>query len=384
MIYFDQAATSFPKPIEVIDAVVETMNGTGGNPGRGTHQSARTSTSMIQAARRKAAALFGCLRPDHVLFFSNATVALNQAIKGLNLTAGDHVIASVFEHNSVRRPLVHLEEKANIRVTYIDSCPQADSFVSEVKDALKPETKAIIMTHGSNVTGDVLPIEAIAAVAQAHDCLFIVDASQTAGHIPIHMQQTGIDMLAMPGHKGLMGPQGIGMLLVAEGITLEPIHHGGTGTYSELPHQPNIWPDQFESGTLNVPAIAGLHAALELYEQRISENVPRETMLAQKLRTELKKIPNVKLYGPASEQLKLPIVAFNIVGADSQEIAMILDSHYQIAVRAGLHCSPLAHEHIKTLQTGIVRASLGVYNTEHEVDIFIKALGEIAAAYSEL
>ncbi|MUV37936.1 Cysteine desulfurase [Lentibacillus sp. JNUCC-1] len=383
MINFDQAATSHPKPQAVIDAVVDAMHGLGGNAGRGVHRNAQATGEIMLKARRKAASLFGCSRADHVLFFANATTALNQALKGFDLQQNDHVIATAFEHNSVRRPLNHLARTKGIELSFLKWSGDNVSLLDKITQSIKPTTKLLVLTHASNVTGTVLPIEKAAHIAKKHGITVVVDTSQTAGHLPIHMTDTGIDMLIMPGHKGLMGPQGTGLLLVAEDIDLEPILHGGTGHHSETPEQPQVWPEKFESGTSNIPGIAGLYAALNAYEERQTEIVPRETILARKIRSALEQLSNVTVYGPEVEHMELPIIAFNIQGVDSQEVAMILDSHYDIAVRAGLHCSPLAHEVLNTLETGIVRASLGVYNTETETDTFIQALGDIAAAYKE-
>lgn len=384
MIYFDQAASSFPKPPEVAQAVAEAINEVAANPGRGGHKLARQAAEIIVQTRAITARLFGCSDPNKVLFFPNASAALNQAIKGLSWHAGDHVISTSFEHNSIRRPLEYLKQTKGVDVTYIDYTGDEQAWLSDIHASIKENTKLIAFTHASNVTGTVLPLEAVTKLAREKHITTLVDASQTAGHLAIDMQAQGIDMLAFPGHKGLLGPQGTGMLLVEGDVTLTPLIHGGTGRFSEHPDQPDVWPEKFESGTLNTPGIAGLLAALKIYEKRKTEHVPRETILAQTLAKGLKTIRTVKCYHPPIEAMQLPIVAFNVAHISSQEIAMILDSHYDIAVRAGLHCSPLAHQTLATTEQGIVRASLGPFNTEQEVDRFLQAIEEIAAAYQQL
>ncbi|MEN1966539.1 aminotransferase class V-fold PLP-dependent enzyme [Lentibacillus sp. N15] len=383
MIYFDQAASSFPKPPEVVNAMVDVMENYSANPGRGGHRLARKASEIINQTREKAAALFGLQDPKRALFYYNATLALNQAIKGLPWKEGDHVIATSFEHNSIRRPLEYIKKTFGVSVTYIPWKGSSTAFVKDVQQAIQPATTLIAMTHASNVTGSVIPLQDIMDTAKTNGILTLVDASQTAGHLPINMQQTGIDMLAFPGHKGLLGPQGTGMLLVKKGVELEPIHHGGTGGFSDNPNQPDQWPERLESGTLNTPGIAGLYAAFTTYEQRKTDNVPRETLLANQLYRGLQHISGVKCYGPSEVEARMPIVAFNIMDVDSQEVATILDSHYDIAVRAGLHCSPLTHEMLETTDQGIVRASLGFCNSEGEVQEFLQAITEIAAAYDD-
>ncbi|MFC4558476.1 aminotransferase class V-fold PLP-dependent enzyme [Virgibacillus kekensis] len=380
MIYFDQAASSFPKPPAVGEAMAYAVNEIGANPGRGGHSLARKAAELIQETRERAANIFGCDNPKHAIFFPNATAALNQAIKGLSWSEGDHIIATTFEHNSIRRPLEHLKEVFGVKVTYIGWNNSTDLFLKEVRKSITPTTKLIAMTHASNVTGTLIPTDEVAKIAIDHNILTLVDASQTAGHIYINMKESGYDMLVFPGHKGIMGPQGTGMLLLNGDIELQPILQGGTGNFSEIPNQPSQLPERLESGTLNTPGIAGLNAALKAYESSKRQNVPRETILIRKLVNGLKQIDGVVYYGDP-EHINLPIAAFNILDIASQEVAMILDSHYKIAVRAGLHCSPLTHKAMDTTRQGMVRASLGIYNTEKEVDEFLQAIEEITESY---
>lgn len=383
MIYFDQAATSFPKPPEVIDSMVEAMATAGANPGRGSHGLTQQTSSLINKTREKASQLFGSSNPNKCLFFQNATVALNQAIKGIDWNKGDHIITTSFEHNSVRRPVEFLKKEYEIDITYINWNEDKDAFLNMINDSITEKTKLITMTHASNVTGTVLPLKEVMELAKNKNVLTLVDASQSAGHIPIHMKEEHIDMLVIPGHKGLLGPQGIGMLLIEGDIKLQPLHHGGTGIDSENIEQPNKWPERYESGTLNTPGIAGLYAALEKYEKKDLHNVPRETLLARQLISSLNKIKNITCYNNM-EKLNIPIVAFNINNVKSQEIALILDTHYNIAVRAGLHCSPLAHKKLETIEQGVIRVSLSEYNTEEEINIFLRAIEEVAVTYAQL
>ncbi|OZU89461.1 cysteine desulfurase [Virgibacillus indicus] len=384
MIYFDQAASSFPKPPEVGKELIKFIDGNGANPGRSGHALAREAAAVINQTREKAAELFGCSDPKQALFYSNATIALNQAIKGLPWNQGDHIIATSFEHNSIRRPLEFLKKNHGVEVSYIPWNDDSDQFVQMVKNEVRNETKLFAVTHASNVTGAMMPIDKISKIAKENKIITLVDASQTAGHQSIHMKKQGIDMLAFPGHKGLMGPQGTGMLLIEGEIELMPILHGGTGGFSENPDQPDKLPERLESGTLNTPGIAGLYAAFKAYEDRKTEIVPRETILIKKLLKGLKAMPDVTCYGPKEDQQRMAIAAFNIKNIDSQEIAMVLDSYYNIAVRAGLHCSPLTHDTLQTAEQGIVRVSLGIYNTEEEVETFLHAIEEITAAYKEI
>ncbi|WP_368653491.1 aminotransferase class V-fold PLP-dependent enzyme [Ornithinibacillus sp. 4-3] len=384
MIYFDQAASSFPKPKEVVDQMIDVVTHLGANPGRGGHQLARKADMIINETRNKAAALFGCTNPKQCLFYPNATIALNQAIKGLNWQKGDHVIATSMEHNSLRRPLEYIRNNFGVDVSYIDWQENDEQFIQSFQQEIKENTKLIAITHASNVTGSLIPIDAILEIAHLKGILTLVDASQTAGHLPINMKKQGIDMLVFPGHKALLGPQGTGMLLVEGEVLLSPIHHGGTGNYSESIEQPEAWPEKYESGTLNTPGIAGLLAALKHYEKNKTEIVPRETILIQKLYNGLKQIHDVQVYWTDKQPKQIPIVAFNVKDISSQELSMILDSHYQIAVRGGLHCSPLAHQTLNTLEQGVVRASINMYNTEGEIEIFLQAIQQIIDAYENI
>lgn len=385
MIYFDQAASSFPKPAAVGQAMAEAVNLIGANPGRGAHALARRAASIHQQTRETIARLFGASDPKQVLFFQNATAAINQAIKGYPFQPGDHVIATALEHNSIRRPLEFLKREAGIKVSYIDIRGDASSAREKIRQAVTPSTVLLAMTHASNVTGEILPVEGAADAAKQNGIHVLLDVSQTIGHIDVDMQKLNADMLAFPGHKGLLGPQGTGVLMVEGEISLIPLIHGGTGSFSHLIDQPETWPERYESGTLNTPGNAGLLAALKEYENgKLKESVPRETELVHHLMAGLEKMDGIQLFGPPKEEKRIPVVAFEISGVPSEEVAMILDSHYQIAVRGGLHCSPATHDLYGTSQNGLIRASLGRYNTKQEADSFLEAIEEIKMSYLEI
>lgn len=383
MIYFDQAASSFPKPKTVGKAVLEAIEEYGANPGRGGHTLSRRASTVIKETRNQLANFFGCSDSNKVLFFNNATGALNQAIKGFPLIEGDHIISSSFEHNSVRRPLEELRRNRGIDITFIEGELNKNIFsLEEFEEAISPRTKLVTITHGSNVTGAVLPIEEIIKIAKKYELKVLVDASQTAGILPIHMKNMNIDMLAFPGHKGLLGPQGTGLLLVEGEVDLIPIFHGGTGSFSESPYQPEKWPEKFESGTLNTPGIAGLKAGLEeVIHIGLQEIVSRETILINYFLDQLEAIDEIRVYRSPNANQQLGVASFTLADIDSHEIAMILDEYYGIAVRAGVHCSPLIHEKLGTIKTGAIRVSFGPYNTKKEVDQFISAIKEIKKGF---
>ncbi|MBF0704987.1 aminotransferase class V-fold PLP-dependent enzyme [Alkalihalobacillus hwajinpoensis] len=380
MIYLDQAATSFPKPPEVVQAMTECMTEYAANPGRGGHALSKRADNMIVQAREQLADFFGFDQPERVCFTANATGALNQAIKGFSFNEGDHVLTTSYEHNSVRRPLEYMKKTSGIEVDYINLETTEEFDVEAFCNAVRPSTKMIIVSHGSNLTGKIIPIDEIGKIAREQGITFLVDASQTAGIIPIHMEQMSVDLLAFPGHKGLLGPQGTGVLMVSKAVELNPIYHGGTGSSSELVDQPLKYPERLESGTVNTPGIAGLLAGLHAVKKMGLHKIRmHELHLTEHLINGLKEINYVKVYGPNKE--RLGVIPFTIEGIDAQEIAIILDQHYEIAVRAGLHCTPLGHETIGTSTTGAVRLSVGPYNTIDEINKTIQAVEEIVEGY---
>jgi cysteine desulfurase / selenocysteine lyase len=378
VIYFDQAASTFPKPKSVIEAVTHTLTNHSANPGRGNHKYARETAIVIDEARKKVGTFFGMKEEKNVIFYANATVALNQAIKGFPFQTGDHVVATSFEHNAVRRPLEYVKKDKGITITYVSPSENGIINEKEVKNAINHRTKCIVVTHGSNVTGAITPLKEISTIAQRNNIALIVDASQTAGVLPIDVTQLKIDFLAFTGHKGLLGPQGTGGLVINSDITLNPLIHGGTGNFAELEDQPNILPKRYESGTLNSAGIAGLRAGISYVDEKgLATIYEHEWNLTVYCLQKLSEIKDVTIYGPPIGQKRLAVIPFTINGVDSQEIAIILDQHYNIAVRAGKQCAPLTHDAIGTATSGVVRVSFGISNTLEEVDTFIEAITEI-------
>lgn len=376
MIYLDNAATTLRKPPQVIDAVVQAM-GSFGNSARGTHEEALAASRVIYDTRCKLAALFGCKRPDHVAFACNSTEALNIAISGC-IRAGDHVISTDLEHNSVLRPLYRLRAERNVSLSFVPADRQGNIDYADFERLLQPETRAVVCTHASNLTGNVLDLARIGAFTHEHGLLLIVDASQSAGVLPIDMEKMHIDVLCFTGHKSLMGPQGTGGLCVREGVDIAPWKVGGTGvqTYSES--QPEQMPTRLEAGTLNGHGIAGLNAALDfLNETGIDTIHAHETALLRRFVAGVKDIPGVTLYGDLDHE-RTAVAALNIEGMDSGEVADILAEDYGIATRPGAHCAPRLHRALGTEEQGAVRFSFGWYNIEEEADEAARAIREIA------
>jgi cysteine desulfurase family protein len=381
IIYLDNAASSWPKPPGVKEAMVEAIDEYAANPGRGGHALAMKASKTVFRARMQVARLFGIKNPNDLFFYLNATQALNQAIKGF-LKEGDHVISSSIEHNSVRRPLEFLRRTKQVEITYVEPREDGQFYAEDFASAIRPDTRLIAVSHASNLTGLILPIEAIGKAAKERGVTFLVDASQTAGVLPIDVEKMNIDMLAFPGHKGLYGPQGTGGLYVRHDLDLEPLIHGGTGSQSEAIEQPATRPDRFESGTANTVGLAGLWAGVTfVLEKGIEQIHAHEWALAKKTILSLQKITGVEVYGPGVEFERVGVVSFNIDGVDASEVSFILDQQYGIATRAGYHCTPLGHRTAGTEARGAVRASFGVFNTEEDVDELIKAVEEIAAAF---
>lgn len=374
MIYLDNAATSNPKPQRVIDAVVEAMKNYG-NSGRAVHGQAMNASRTIYEARERLARLFHCPRPQNVVFTCNSTEALNMAIFGL-INAGDHIISTDLEHNSVLRPLYALQEQG-VEVDFLKADAQGNIAYDKLESCLKANTRAIICTHASNLTGNLVDIESIGAFAFKHKLLFIVDASQTAGAFPIDMEKMHISVLCFTGHKSLLGPQGTGGLCIAEGVNIRPWKCGGTGVQTYLPHQPEELPTRLEAGTLNAHGIAGLLAALDYIESYGLENIhAHEILLMQKFYQGVKQIPGIKIYGDFSAD-RAPIVALNYRDVPSGELADELAEDYDIATRPGAHCAPRMHAALGTVEQGAVRFSFGYANTEADVDSTLDALRRI-------
>lgn len=382
MIYLDNAATTYPKPECVYSAVDKVFRESSGNPGRSGHKLSLAADKVIDDARFIVSRFFGVTRPESLIFTFNTTDSLNLAIKGI-LTQGDHVITSSMEHNSVTRPLEMLKSKG-VEYTKVQTDPAKGIDVDEINKAIKSNTKLVIINHVSNVTGTINSVEQIGELCREKGILFLVDAAQSAGIIPIDVNKMNIDMLAFPGHKGLMGPQGTGGLYIRKGIILNTLREGGTGSNSELLYQPDTLPDRYESGTPNIAGIAGLAAGVQYILDEGIENIrKKDTKLANKLLNALEDIPNITIYGPPACEERSGVVSLKIDGIEVSEIAAVLDNAFDIAVRAGLHCAPDAHKTLGTLEKGgTLRISAGYFNSEDDIDVCINTLQIIAKEYA--
>ncbi|MBS7387713.1 MAG: cysteine desulfurase [Christensenellales bacterium] len=376
MIYLDNAATTLHKPQQVIDAVVHAMQSMG-NCARGTHEEALDAARTVYDARVRLASLFGCPRVDHVAFTANSTEALNMAINGL-IDPGDHVISTDLEHNSVLRPLYRLEAEHGAELSFVPADKLGNVDYADFERLMKPNTRAVVCTNASNLTGTVLDIERIAKTAHSHGALVIVDASQTAGCWPIDMKKMGIDVLCFTGHKGLMGPQGTGGICVKEGIEIRPFKVGGSGVQSYSRTHPAEYPTRLEAGTLNGHGIAGLGAAAKFISETGVENIhAKERSLMLRFYEGVKDIEGVTVYGDFTKD-KTAIVALNIRDYESGEVSYELSQGYGIATRPGAHCAPRMHKALGTAEVGAVRFSFSFYNTEEEIDEAVRAVAELA------
>ena len=377
MIYMDNAATTMQKPQQVIDAVAAAMCSMG-NAGRGAHAASLGAARTIYDAREKLACFFHAENPKQIAFTMNSTESLNIALKGV-LNPGDHVITTMLEHNSVLRPLYELQEKGT-ELTILKSNPQGTLDYEDFEKAIKENTKAIVCTHGSNLTGNLVDVKRVGEIAKKHGVLFIVDASQTAGVFPIDVQEMGIDILCFTGHKGLLGPQGTGGIYVREGLIVRPLLCGGSGVQTYNKKHPSEMPTALEAGTLNGHGIAGLDAAVEyLMETGIDTIREREQDLMWRFYEGVKDIPGVKVYGDFSTRERCAIVTLNIGDYDSSEVSDELLMTYGISTRAGGHCASLMHEALGTVEQGAVRFSFSHYNTDEELNTAIQAVKEMAA-----
>lgn len=377
MIYLDNAATTLRKPGPVVDAVVEALCSMG-NAARGTHQSALSSGRAIFDARCRLAELFGCSDPQRVAFTANSTEALNTAICGL-IRPGDHVITTDLEHNSVLRPLYRLEKEEDVQLSFVPADQYGRIDYDDFSGLIRTDTRAIVCTHASNLTGNVLDLERIGAVAKAHGLLFIVDASQTAGCYPIQAEKWGVDVLCFTGHKGLMGPQGIGGLWVREGVDIRPLKVGGSGIDSYSRSHPEEMPARLEAGTLNGHSLAGLAAAAAWIQETGVEAIhQKEIELARRFYGGVIKIPGITVYGDFSNWNRTAVVTLNIGDEDSGSVSDALAEDYDIATRPGAHCAPRMHQALGTVDQGAVRFSFSWFNTVEEVDKAIQALKELS------
>ena len=376
MIYLDNAATTMKKPECVIEAVAEAMRSMG-NAGRGVHEASLGAARNVYETRRLLADFFGAEDPKQIAFTANSTESLNISIKGL-FNPGDHVITTVLEHNSVLRPLYELMEKG-VEVSFVGCDRDGKPHYEEYESLIRKNTRGIVTTHGSNLTGNLVDLARVGHIAREHDLLFIVDASQTAGVFPIDVTKLGIDVLCFTGHKSLLGPQGTGGLCVRAGLVIRPLLSGGSSVQTYSRTHPAEMPTALEAGTLNSHGIAGLHAAVE-YISKTGIDVIRqkEISLMSRFYEEVRDIPGIRVYGDFSDMNRCPIVTLNVRDYDSSEVSDELFMSWGIATRPGAHCAPLMHEALGTVSQGAVRFSFSHLNTEEEADTAANALKELA------
>lgn len=377
-VYLDNAATSYPKPEQVYQAVLHAMRDVGASPGRGGYRRSLDASRIVFQTREAVARLFSIVDSSRIIFTHNATGALNLALQG-SLKAGDHVITTSMEHNSLLRPLQALSQHG-VAVSIVSAASDGLVDPALIRQELRPETRMIAVSHISNVCGAIQPIAQIATIAREAGVLFLVDAAQSAGCVPIDVGRIGIDLLAVPGHKGLLGPAGTGVLYVAPHVALRPIFQGGTGTNSTSADQPLEMPDGFEAGTLNLAGIAGLKAGIDfILERRIETIFQHEHALVNQAQELLSSVAGVRLYGPRDPVAHGAVLSFTVQGIDAAVLAAELDHGFDIAVRAGLHCAPLAHRTLGTLPGGTVRISPGWSTTSEEIAFFSDAVVQCIA-----
>ena len=376
MIYLDNAATTLYKPEPVRKAVYEAM-GTMGNSGRGAWGPALSAARLVYAVREKAAEFFGAWGGESVAFTGNATEALNIVISGL-VKKGDHVITTQAEHNSVRRPL-YRKEKEGAELTILPVDQKGNFSMEEMEKAVRENTRAVICTHASNVTGNLYPAEQIGKLCRRHGLLFILDAAQSAGEAPIDMRKMYIDVLCFTGHKGLMGPQGTGGVCVDPQVKIPAFKVGGSGILSFDREHPGCMPEALEAGTLNIHGLAGLEAAFDyLQDTGLEKIMEYENRLAEIFYEKIRKIPGVEVYGDFSLPGRTAVVSLNVAGFTSKEAGDLLAQRYEIATRAGVHCAPLIHQALGTMERGTLRFSFSRFNTEEEIHRAALAVKEIA------
>jgi len=380
MIYLDNAATTWPKPHGVAEAVLSYMQHVGASPGRASHQLAVEASRIVYDTREALAQLFGVADPLRIVLTANATEALNLVLFGY-LNPGDHVVTSSMEHNAVMRPLRHLES-LGVELTVVPCSPEGTLDPRDVEKAIRPNTALIVINHASNVVGTILAVAEVGALARRHELLLLVDSAQTAGAYPVNMSEMQIDLLAFTGHKGLFGPQGTGGLCLGERVDisrLRPLKRGGTGSHSEFEEQPDFLPDKYESGTENGAGIAGLGAGVRIVLERGVENIRSyEEMLTARLLAGLLDIPAVRVYGTLNARRQTAVVSFNVDGMEPSDVGLRLDEEYAVMCRVGLHCAPAAHRTIGTYPRGTVRFSLSYLNTAAQVDAALEAVRDIA------
>lgn len=380
-IYLDNAATSWPKPDAVYDAVNRYMRECGAPAGRSVYAEAHQANQAVAAARSAVAKFIAADDARRVVFTLNGTDALNIAIHGL-VDEGDHVVTTVAEHNSVLRPLRELETTRGLSVDRVRCNARGYVDPDDVRAAIGPKTKLVAITHASNVTGTIQPVADIARVAHERGVLVLVDAAQTLGYVPVHVGELDVDLLAAPGHKGLLGPLGTGVLYIRAGIEsrLRTTRQGGTGTQSNQDQHPETLPYKYEAGSLNVPGVVGLGAGIDFLRLQGTKLRTHHQQLTERLLAGLIDIEGVKVFGPAEPNDRVGVVSITIDGYDPQEVAAMLDGAHRVQVRAGYHCAPLMHAAVGTIDLGgSVRLSIGMFNTEADIDAAIQAVAEVAA-----
>lgn len=373
LIYMDNGATSFPKPPAVWEAMERFLREVGGSPGRSGHRLSQEAARIVFNCRESLAALFGVPDSRRIVFTVNATEALNVAILGL-LKRGDRVVTTSMEHNSVMRPLRALVRSRGILLDIVKSDGAGRVNLQRLGEALAAGPRLVVVNHASNVTGAVAPLAEIGPMVKDAGSLFLVDAAQSAGVLPVDVEGSRIDLLAFTGHKGLLGPQGTGGLWVREGVEVEPVYRGGTGSNSELEEQPSFYPDRLESGTQNAVGLAGLHAGVEFIRERSVDALrEHERNLARRLLEGLAQLSGIRIYGPGADGERTSVVSFTIEGMDPSEVGFLLDEAFGVLARTGLHCAPGAHRTIGTYPTGTVRLSPGCFTTGDAVDKVVEA-----------
>ena len=376
--YFDNSATSNPKPKSVLEKVQEALIYFNGNPGRSGYKKAVEIDRAIYNVRVKIAEFFNIKDPLKTAFTSNASESLNFAVKGAGLS-DCHIISSVLEHNSVLRPLHYLRDEKNVSLSFVSPHKDSEDFLKEIKSLINEKTKAVVLNHISNVTGYIADIEAVGKLCREKNLLFIVDASQSAGFLKIDVEKFNIDILCFTGHKSLFGIQGTGGIYVREGISLNPLLEGGTGSFSKLPRQPKRMPELLECGTLNTPGILSLGAGIDFINSVGLENIKNhEYALTKRFIDKISEIENITIYG-YKDIFRGAVVSLNIKNISSSDLSAVLDEEFNICTRSGFHCAPLAHKFYDTYETGMVRFSFGYFNTAEEIDYAAEALKEICS-----
>ena len=376
--YFDNSATSNPKPKAVLEKVQEALISFNGNPGRSGYKKAVEIDRAIYNVRVKTAEFFNIKDPLKIAFTSNASESLNFAVKGAGLS-DCHIISSVLEHNSVLRPLHYLRDEKNVSLSFVSPHKDSEDFLKEIKSLINEKTKAVVLNHISNVTGYIADIEAVGKLCREKNLLFIVDASQSAGFLKIDVEKFNIDILCFTGHKSLFGIQGTGGIYIREGISLNPLLEGGTGSFSKLPRQPKRMPELLECGTLNTPGILSLGAGIDFINSVGLENIKNhEYALTKRFIDKISEIKNITIYG-YKDIFRGAVVSLNIKNISSSDLSAVLDEEFNICTRSGFHCAPLAHKFYDTYETGMVRFSFGYFNTAEEIDYAAEALKEICS-----